>query len=239
MRWPKGVSEWASLHGGGLLDLLCPRTCEVCGAALVGGERHVCLRCMMEMPRTGMHRDDFNTVIQRLAPERVERAAAMFPYYRDGAYARIIHAGKYMGRPCVVRDLSRAFALELAPEGFFEGVDCLAPVPMHWYKLLKRGYNQAHEMARGVSQATGLPVVAALRAGWHATQTRRGTWTRWLNVSSIYRAAPSASLAGRHVLLVDDVVTTGATLLACVRALCAAHPGVKVSIFALGATHLR
>lgn len=233
-----GCVDIIRIYGSGLLSLLYPRLCVVCGCKLVEGERHLCLECRANLPRTGFHRDPFNPIHQRLAPEPVERGAAMFYYHRQDQYGRIVRRAKYNDHPELARDFGQWYATELMAEGFFEGIDKLLAVPMHPFKQWRRGYNQAHEIAVGVSRATGLPIADNLTAAPHESQTRRDHYLRYLNVRTIYGVERPGELAGCHVLLIDDVVTSGATLLSCIRALRQAVGAIRVSVLTLGSTHL-
>ncbi|HBI59482.1 MAG TPA: amidophosphoribosyltransferase [Porphyromonadaceae bacterium] len=224
-----------------LIGMVFPRVCEVCGQSLVHGEEYLCLGCFVGMPRTGIHCDAFNAVHQRLAGKTpVDRAASMYWYYRQSDYARLIHEAKYRGRPALARWLGQRYAAEIKPDRFFDGIDLLLPVPMHFLKRMFRGYNQAEAIARGVSVETGIPVGHNLvaRRG-HATQTRKDSYGRYLNSRGIYGVRRSEELSGRHLLVIDDVVTTGATLLACLDELHAAAPTATLSVLTLAATHLR
>lgn len=223
-----------------LLRLLFPETCGVCGRELVEGERVVCLHCDMAMPRTRCHLDDFNTVHQRLTGRaRVDRAAAMFYYQRESRYAGLIHEAKYRGMRSIVGTLGEVYAAEIAPDGFFDGIDCILPVPMHRLKAALRGYNQAEEIARGIGRVTGIEVGDHLRmTRWHRTQTRRGAYDRYVNTRGLFTVDHPDELSGRHVLIVDDVVTTGATLIACCEALRDAVPSVNISVLTLAATRM-
>lgn len=235
MDWRGAVRLWAD----GLTSVVMPRLCEVCGAPLVSGEEIICLDCDFNMPRCHIHRDQFNTIHQRLAgPALVEKAAGYFYYYRDNPYTRLIHVAKYNGRPKVARELACRFARELSADGFFDSIDDIVAVPVHWFKRLRRGYNQTDYIAEGLSEVTGLPVIKCLRSRAHATQTRRGAYNRWLNARDIYYAVNTSDLDGRHILLVDDVITSGATMLACCNAIHDAAPTARISVLALGVTEM-
>lgn len=226
-----------------LLGVIYPNVCEICNTPLVRGEKLLCTQCRIDMPRTGIHTDSFTVMHQRLASTDVNicRAAGYFYYYRDNPYARLIQNAKYNGRPYIARQLGYEYASEIKDSGFFDGIDAIIPVPMHKLKLWSRGFNQSLHIAEGISKATGIAVSEALRATRrHSSQTTKGAYERWLNATESYGLAPDASLpeAG-HVLIVDDVLTTGATLLACARVISEAFPSARVSVLTLGVTHLR
>lgn len=233
------VRRWA----GDLLDLLVPRSCCVCGRRLVGDEAIMCLDCYLNMPRTGVHGDESdNDIMQRLASRTVliERAASWFYYFSRGDYASIIHDAKYNGRRGVGRVAAMTFATEISDSGFFDGIDLLLPVPIHFFKKITRGYNQSLEIARGISRVTGIAIADNLKAArHHGSQTRRNAYQRWLNSRGIYGVVRPDELEGKHVLIVDDVLTTGATLLACAEAIHEASPSTVISVMTLAATHKR
>lgn len=198
-----------------LLGFIVPRTCLVCGHTLVHGERHICLSCNCEMPRTHLHRMPCTRISDRLPRLQPSTPLAAWFYYRRATpWAHLVHAAKYGGRPALARDLGRLFAIEPAADGFFDDVDCLVPVPMHYTKRLTRGFNQSQMIAKGVSDVTGLPVdtsLIALRP--HSTQTRHTAIERTHNVkASLFDVKSNHTLAGKRVVVVDDVVTTGATV---------------------------
>lgn len=230
------LKEW----GQDLLRIVYPDVCEVCGCSLVRGERVLCLHCEMEMPRTNVHKEEFNVIHQRLAGSTpIERAAGMFYYYRESDYARLIHVAKYNDRPIVARCLAEKFANELQADGFFDDIDIILPVPLHRSKLIARGYNQSAEIACGISSVTGIEVgdnLVALRG--HSTQTKKNGYSRWVNAQGIYDVVDGEEIDGLHVLVVDDVITTGATLLACCDAIHKAAPKARISVLSLAVTHM-
>lgn len=232
-----GLKSWLS----DLLGVIYPDVCEVCGVSLARGEETMCLHCLMNLPRTGIHGDGFNIIHQRLAGKApVERAGGYFYYYRESDYAKLIHKAKYGNRPVIAERLASRYAREIAGDGFFDGIDCIVPVPLHRGKQIKRGYNQSEYVARGISRVTGIPVadnLVAVRA--HSTQTRKNSYERWINARDIYAVKNPDELDGRHLLVVDDVITTGATMLACCEAIHNAQPGARISVLSLCVTRLR
>lgn len=227
--------------GADLLSVVYPRVCEVCGQTLVRGEELICLECDCNMPRVNLHREAFGDIHRKLlchAP--VERCAAWFYYVRDDAWARMIQSAKYNSRPRLARRLGSRYAAEIQPDGFFDGIDMLLPVAMHRWKRFRRGYNQAEMIAEGVSEVTGIPVADNLSMPRrHLTQTRRHAYERWVNTRGIFRLERPEELADRHVLLIDDVLTTGATLTSAIDTIHDAAPTARISTLTLAATRLR
>ena len=193
----------------------------------------------------GYDRSELKIVVPNLLKDnRVERLfwaklplgrATSYFYYRKGSsYCNIVHRLKYEGNKKIGRVMGRCMAAELLPSGFFEGVDVLMPVPLHPKKQRARGYNQSELLARGLSEVTGLPVDARslVRQKHVESQTRKSAYERWANVEGIFRLECPERFAGKHVLLVDDVLTTGATTTACADAF-AGVPDVRISILTL------
>ena len=232
-----GLKGWFS----DLLRIVFPDVCEVCGSSLVRGEEVICLKCDMNMPRTRVHNDSFNIIHERLAGKTpIERASGYFYYYRESDYAAIIHNAKYNGRPLIARKLAMRFAGELMADNFFDGIDIILYVPMFFLKKIKRGYNQSEYIAQGISQATNIPVghnLISKRS--HSSQTKKNSYSRWLNAQGVYDVINSDELENKHVLIVDDVITTGATLLACCDVVHNAVPSATISVLSLAVTRLR
>lgn len=224
------------------VDLLLPRTCPVCRQSLDTDERYLCRRCLASLPRTHFEDIPFNPFEQAMmAGPRIERAVSYFYYDRGGAYASILHDIKYRGMPALGRWMAARAATDMAPGGCFDGIEAIVPVPMHRHKEIDRGYNQSRVIAEGLADVLRCDVVDALVATrGHATQTRKSVQERLDNMRDLFAldTARSPLVAGRHVLLVDDVVTTGATLLACARVL-STVPGVTISAFTLASARLQ
>jgi ComF family protein len=221
-----------------LRELLLPRYCKVCGQRLMQSEQHLCLGRLLELPRTHYEQEPNNLLMQHFMewPE-VVRATAYFYYYKEGKYSSLIHHLKYHDHPEVGTYLGRLAANELKQSDFFEDIDLIVPVPLSKKKFRKRGYNQCDYIARGISEITGIALCTDCmeRVVDTDTQTQKGRMERWKNTEGIFRIANPEILQGKHILIVDDVSTTGATLHACIYALLTV-PGVHVSAFALSAT---
>lgn len=227
------VCDWCN----DALSIVYPRVCEVCGRSLVRYESELCRHCIDGLPRTQIHDDDFNLMHERLAGKvLIERAGAYFYYYRESPYAQLIHKAKYNSRPRIATMLGLEYTYEIRQSGFFNGIDLMIPVPLHWWKQIKRGYNQSEAIAFGISKGTGIPIGNNLvaRRG-HSSQTAKGAYGRWKNTEDVFEVINAEELIGKHVLVVDDVITTGATLLRCCEAIHKASPTTRVSVLTLAA----
>ncbi|WP_291528133.1 ComF family protein [Bacteroides sp. UBA939] len=203
---------------GHLFHLFFPRSCVVCGTLLAEGEEDICVRCNIDMPRTDYHRKEDNPVERMFwGKVFVERATSYFFYRKGSDFRRILHQLKYGGRKELGTVMGRFMAAELLPTGFFEGIDVMIPVPLHYRKQRIRGYNQSEWITRGVSRVTGIHVDTSLviREKPTETQTRKSVYERWENVEGGFKLLRPDGLAGKHVLIIDDVLTTGATITAC------------------------
>lgn len=224
----------------GLLDVVYPNSCPVCGRVLTLGEDLLCLGCRLDLPRTRLHRRDMNDIHRRLGSHvAIDRAMSWFWYYRDTPSTRLITLGKYGGQPRLIRAAAVAYVRELEADGTRLGdfADVVVPVAMHWTRRLRRGYNQSEYLARGIAGAAGLEVARCVRAtAPHHSQTRLGAEERLRNISGTIRLQRPELVAGRRVLLVDDIITTGATLTAHAEVIAAAGPA-SVSVLSLGLTH--
>ena len=203
-------------------DFFFPRCCLVCGRVLLHDEDFLCCHCLLNLPRTGYGNVPDNPMEQLFYGKLpVERCNAYFFFTEGGDYRRLIHRIKYNGEKECGAYLGNLFARENAATGFFDSIDYLIPVPLHRRKLRRRGYNQSEWIARGIADATGIPLCTDLLecVTDRPSQTRKGIYDRWLSTREAFKANPGIVPADSHVLLVDDVVTTGATLLACGKAL--------------------
>lgn len=219
-------------------EAVFPAVCECCGASLVNGETMLCIDCLYGMPRTNYHRDSFSELHKRLAAPGlpIERAAAMMHYIKESPYTKLIQRAKYNDRPSIAAWLAEMFARELSAEHFFDGIDLLLPIPLHWRKQMRRGFNQSEVIALNISKVTSIKTGDNLKALPHSTQTRKNAVERAANVAGTIQTVHPEELAGLHVLLIDDVITTGATLLAAAKAIHASSPTTRISVLTLAAT---
>ena len=220
-----------------LINFLFPRRCHICEASLAPHERFVCTRCMAELPRSGFHRRSLNPMEERFAGIfPFERATGHFLYSRDSALSVLVQDMKYRRFPAIGEMLGETAGRELFGTGFFGDAELIVPVPMHRWKELKRGYNQTHHIAAGVSNATGIPVSHTLKAvRSHRTQTALSREERLANTKGLFRVENPAEIRGRHIVIIDDVCTTGSTLISSAESLLEAEPRA-LTLLTLGVT---
>ncbi len=217
------------------ISLLFPRLCYGCGSHLMKNENLICMECYVLIPRTNYHLLSDNPVARLFwGRSFIEKAAAFSFYNRGSRIRKLIHNLKYRGIKEVGYELGRIYGSALRSSGFTSDIDLILPVPLHPSKKRKRGFNQSEIISAGISAATGLPVDVTIlvRTGASATQTRRSRFDRWTNVEGIFSVHDHETIRGRHILLVDDVITTGSTIESCVNELLKVGD-VKVSVVAL------
>jgi ComF family protein len=219
-----------------VISLLFPRECAVCGDALVEGEDVVCTACRFRIPMTGFATQPDNPMKERISSlVPITHASSFFFVIAGSDWRRVIHDFKYYGRWSKARRLSVWFGHSLLQSGNYQDVDLVVPVPLHTRKRLKRGYNQSDYIADGIAEALGVKVShhALVRKVNNESQTLHSRNERWGNVEGIFEVRKPDLLSGQHILLVDDVFTTGATIIACCDAIFAACHNVKVSVATL------
>ncbi|MDR3194202.1 MAG: ComF family protein [Tannerella sp.] len=218
-----------------LLQLFYPRLCLLCGRMLIETERQLCLHCLCDLSRTYYHKRPDHPMQKLYAGiPQIRNVTAFLFFEQKGTAQTLLHSIKYYGNKRLAEQLGRMASLEIEPYGFFQDIDVLIPVPLHPQRERKRGYNQSEWIARGMASATRRQIRCDIlhRRVATATQTRMSRYERHLNVEKIFGIADAQALAGKHVLLIDDVVTTGATSIACIEAL-TAIPDIRISVFAL------
>ena len=215
--------------------LLFPKNCEACGRALSRGEEVLCFDCLYELPRTHFCKEADNPIMQLFEGRiRLERATALFYFQKGSRFRKLLHSLKYNHKPEIGVLLGKELGAEMLSSGNFTDIDYIIPVPLHPNRQKKRGYNQSERIADGISEITKIPVLVdvLIRNTDTKTQTKMNKEERWQNVSGKFIVTDAEVLKGKHVLLVDDVVTTGATTEACGTTLLSVE-GVKLSIAVL------
>ncbi len=225
------ITQWAN----DLLGLLYPRLCLACAKRQPPRRDLLCASCRLKLPRTDHHEYQENAFTERFwGRVPVYSGAAMFHFVKGGNVQHLLHQLKYGGKPEIGVLLGEWFGRDLYQSPWFHSVQAIVPVPLHPKKERMRGYNQSDAFARGLSRTMGVPWYkhGLKRIAYTDTQTKKGRLERFGNVEEVFETGEAAKLAGKHILLVDDVITTGATLEACTHTLLAL-PDVQVSMAAI------
>ncbi len=215
-----------------LINLLFPRTCAACGTLLLEGEDTVCTTCRFLLPKTGYENNPNNPLAQMFFGQMPFNAVmAEFFFSKTGKVQHLIHGLKY--HHCRENGifLGQEIGKSLLKAPDYQGVDCIIPIPLHPKKEKIRGYNQSHVIAEGISEIMNIPITGKcfVRSVFTDTQTKKSREDRYQNVKDIFEVKNPSQLAGKHVLLVDDVLTTGATLMSAGKALMQVE-GIKISV---------
>ncbi len=212
-------------------SLFFPNNCAACNAPLLKNENTICISCQYELPQTGFHQHPENPISKLFwGKVNISAATSLYFFNRGSKVQRLMHQLKYNGNHAVGIALGKQIGFLLQESSQFKELDGIVPVPLHPKKQRQRGYNQCQYLAEGIADSTGIPVLSCLKRTTHSeSQTRKSKFNRWKNVDAIFTIKKEEEVCGKHLLLVDDVVTTGATLEACSTALLKAS-GVKVSI---------
>jgi ComF family protein len=216
-------------------SLFFPRYCSSCNRNLMHYEKAVCMHCLSHLPRLQLH-DESDNPVEKIFWGRIDlqSATAYLSMPRNGITHRLIHRLKYHGDQEVGERLGALFGQELIESGRMKEVDVIIPVPLHPKKLHVRGYNQCDCIAKGMAEPLGaeMSINNLTRTHFNASQTRRGRISRWSNVKDIFWVREPEKLEGKRILLIDDVITTGATIEACAVALHKVK-GIQLSVAAL------
>ncbi len=216
-------------------NLLYPNLCIVCNENLHRNEHFLCLTCLHGIPKTNYHNTIDNPIEKRFwGKVPIQSSTAFFFFQKGSPFQKILHALKYKNNKEVGEVLGKYAAVDLLDSPNFTSIDVIIPVPLHPKKLQKRGYNQSEWICNGLSTILNKPLdtTSLIRIRENTTQTKKTVFERYENTDGIFELKNKTALIGKHILLVDDVLTTGSTLEACIIALLEAE-GAKVSVFAL------
>ena len=228
-----------------IIDLLFPRFCPICGNRLAGEEESICMACNLHLPRTDTWENPYENEMAKMFWHQIpiEKACALF-YYKGHSFAsNILYQLKYAHHPEIAFDMGRLLAQEGIRINFFHDIDGILPIPLAKNRQRERGYNQSEEIAKGVASITHLPIYTHIvrRTVFKESQTHKDRWQRLDNVSQVFELSSHPSLDGKHILIIDDVCTTGATILSCCQAIIAgmrqaneATQGIKFSVLSIG-----
>ncbi len=214
------------------ISLIFPQVCVSCGNSLYKNEQTICTYCVYHLPKTNFHLDNDNPIAKIFWGRiNIHSAGSFYGFNKGGRVQRLIHQLKYKGRKEVGFTVGKLYGYELKKCDNFNTVDTIIPVPLHPKKIKQRGYNQSESFAEGLAASMEVEsdFKTLFRAYESETQTKKSRFNRWQNVESIFQLKDWTALEGKHILLVDDVVTTGATLEACAQVLMQI-PRIKISV---------
>lgn len=215
-----------------LVSLLYPNLCMACSENLPSREEIICLRCQHKLPKTNFHLEKDNPFIERFWGRlSLENGASLYHFVKGGRVQELLHRLKYLGKHEIGLRLGQGYGHQLRESPFYKDIDLIVPVPLHPRKERLRGYNQSAMFAKGLAESMGKPWSknALLRNTFTETQTHKSRVERLENVLEVFEVANTKALENKHILLVDDVMTTGATLEACGSKILAV-PGTKLSM---------
>ncbi len=215
--------------------LFYPEICSACGNALLSSESIICTSCIYFLPKTNFHDDTENAVAQLFwGRVRVEHATAGFYFHKGEAVQTLMHQLKYNGQKEVGFEMGKIFGYQLINSNSFKDIDVIIPIPLHPKREHKRSYNQSDWIGKGLSESMRIPLEtkAVIRNVETETQTKKTREERYQNVRSIFHIPNPQQLENKHILLIDDVLTTGATFESCTETILAVK-GTRVSIAAL------
>lgn len=222
-----------------ILDLILPPRCHLCGESLTSREEVLCGLCLHSLPRTSFHTFSENPVEERFAGKfPFDKASSYLFYSPHSGVASLVQDFKYRNFPSIAQFLGRHMANEMSADDWFAGIDYLMPVPLYWWKQMKRGYCQTKELAKGISSVTGIGISNDLKACRpHRSQTHFSHADRLKNAEGIFRLSHPEKYEGKSVLLIDDVCTTGATLISAADAILKDAPNSRLNILTLAVTY--
>ncbi len=217
------------------VSLIFPELCQACAKSLYRNEELICADCLYHLPFTDFHLNADNPVAQQFwGRVPIEAAAAMLYFSKGSRVQNLMHQLKYKNKPEVGVYLGKLAGKRLLENSLFAKADLIVPVPLHKHKELKRGYNQSLSFAEGLSEKMLVAVENnnLIRTMNTESQTKKSRTSRYENMKDVFAVKIPEKLVGKHILLVDDIITTGATLEACCNVLLEI-PDVKVSIAAI------
>jgi len=199
-------------------SLLFPRVCEACGKSLYKNENIICFNCLYDLPRTDYCYHLDNPIADLFAGRiRIEKGTALFTFQKGSRFRKLLHNLKYKNKPEIGILLGKELGAEMLKSENFQDIDYIIPVPLHPKRYKQRGYNQSEKISEGISKILKVPVLTdcLVRNMETVTQTKLTKEERWENVSGKFKIFKPEKLITKHILLVDDIVTSGSTLEAC------------------------
>jgi ComF family protein len=220
------------------VSLFYPQVCYACGNSMYRNEEVICSFCRYHLPKTDFHKQKENPLSKTFwGRVNLENVSAYFYFSKGSKVQHLMHQFKYRGRFEIGVYMGRLYGSDLKQEEAFNDITMVIPVPLHPKKMGKRGYNQSEKFAEGLAKSMDiiLDTKTLVRTYASETQTRKTRFSRWENVKEIFKVNDPDKIAGKHILLVDDVITTGATIEACATHLLEVE-GTRVSVASLACT---
>ena len=214
------------------MSLIYPRHCEACGNSLFKHETYICNLCKLSLPKSNYHINNQNELSQTLAGRvPLEKSLSFYLFEKSGKVQKLLHAIKYQNQKELAQFIGELYALDLKNVKTLDDRDVIIPIPLHPKKLKSRGFNQSEWFAKGLAKILEKPLDLNSFERVHetSTQTKKKKYQRWENVEGIFNLKDKKALINKHLLLVDDVITTGATIEAAWMALKDVE-GIKVSV---------
>lgn len=223
---------------GNFINLLFPRLCQACNGSLLGSEHLLCTNCLFNLPYTDFHQQPDNAVARQFwGKVNLQGVYALLYFEKGGKVQHLMHQLKYKNMPAIGNRLGAIAGEQLLQTQTFSNIDAIIPVPLHKSRMRERGYNQSTHFAQGLAQKLDAPITEyqLIRGVKTSTQTRKNRFERFANMQQVFIVTNPEALQEKHILLVDDIVTTGSTLEACAQELLKV-PGLKLSIAAIAYT---
>jgi ComF family protein len=221
-----------------ILHVFFPEVCACCNEHLINNENTVCLICRHDLPLTNFSSEENNAVEKTFYGRiPIKNGTALFYFLKRGKVQQLIHKLKYKNQQQIGFFVGDWLGDEIIESNRFNNIDCIMPVPLHKKKLKTRGYNQVTTFGASLSKKLKIPFYENIltRVSSTNTQTKKIRFERWKNVQELFFVQNKPNLENKHILLIDDVITTGATIEACYNALITIK-NIKISIACIAYT---
>lgn len=219
-----------------LAHLLFPELCLICSNEIGPNEKQICTTCLDEFPKTELTEGDQESPLQQLFWGRVkiDNAYSWLTYSKDSTTKTLLHQIKYKDNPHLARAAGQKIGEEIKDFSWVSSIDAFIPVPIHPKKEFIRGYNQSEELAKGIKEIIDVPIdIHFLKRALHTeSQTKKGRFGRWDNIENAFRSNKN-SASYKHIAIVDDVITTGATMERIIQQIHEKNPELRVSLISL------
>ena len=217
------------------MSLIYPRHCEACGTNLLKHEEFICNLCLVSLPKSNYHKN-LNNELSFVFAGRIplQNALCFYVFEKSGRVQQLLHAIKYQNQKELAEFIGKLYVKDLKESEILKNIDVVLPIPLHAKKLKQRGYNQSEWFAKGIASELNLKLDSTLlkKVNSTNTQTNKKKFERWENVEGVFELQNSETLKNKHVLIIDDVITTGATIEAAWQALKNVE-GIRVSVLSI------